>query len=760
MMPAKREILLTPGPVSLSASVRAEMARDRPSHGTAVKAAVREAAAYLLRIANTEDGVIAVPLPGSATNANDAIISTFVPAGGKLLVVSNGTYGDRLVAMCKTMGLAHMAIRTPDRVPFPVEAVRSALSAEAEISHVMIVHCETSGGIINPLPGIASLCAESGKKLLVDAVSSFGAIPLDMKVHKIHALALSSNKCLEGPPGMAWVIADRAELEGCAGRARCMSLDVREQWQHLQRTGSFRFTPPTHVVMGFMQALREHAAEGGAERRLTRYRRKHRRLVAGLHDIGLQALVKEPAAAPIVGVFPHPTDAGYDYRSFCAELAGRGYHLFPGSGAVPDSIRIGCIGQIDEADIDGAIDAMADLLKRPRSSRPRFGQASAKASAANGRAGSGDAALAPGDSTAAAVQGATEAETIIKRALVWDAHSCMPLRTGMDLAGLERHRASGIAYVSLNVGMDMTPPAMVIRVIAHFRDWLLRHPDRYVLASSIADVTNATANGKLAVGFDLEGALPLSGDLALVQLYADLGVRQIHFVYNRNNVAGGGCHDAPVPLSAYGRQLVEEVNRVGLLMDCSHTGYRTSLDIIEASSKPVVFSHSNVHDLCPHPRNIREEQIRACAASGGVIGITGFGLLLGDARPETMAAHIDHIVQMVGPGHVGIGLDYVFHSDVDDLPWGTDRGYWWPAEGGYGSSFSAIPFIGPEQLTDVVTQLLAWKYAPADIEKILGLNFMRVAGETWLPHGGDKKAGAHPSPAIERSPNGAVAAMP
>jgi membrane dipeptidase len=169
---------------------------------------------------------------------------------------------------------------------------------------------------------------------------------------------------------------------------------------------------------------------------------------------------------------------------------------------------------------------------------------------------------------------------------------------------------------------------------------------------------------------------------------------------------------------------------------------------MEASTKPVVFSHSNVRSLCAHARNIREEQIRACAATGGVVGITGFGLLLGDARPQTMAAHIDCVVQLVGPQHVGIGLDYVFQPEVDDLPWGADRAYWWPPQAGYGASFAAVPFIGPEQLAPVVEQLLAWGYDRSAIEMILGLTFARVAEGSWSAAG---KADDGPRVASSRS---------
>jgi membrane dipeptidase len=322
-------------------------------------------------------------------------------------------------------------------------------------------------------------------------------------------------------------------------------------------------------------------------------------------------------------------------------------------------------------------------------------------------------------------------DAIYANALVWDAHSCMPLVPGIDLSLLARHKAAGIDYVSLNVGMDMNPAADVIRVLAHFRAWLLDRPEEYALADSVADILAAKESGRLAVSFDLEGAVPVLGDLAMVRLYHALGVRQIHFVYNRNNEVGGGCHDIDVPLTAFGHSLVAEVNRVGLLMDCSHTGYRTSLDIMEASTKPVVISHSNPQALRDHDRNIRDEQIRACAATDGVVGINGIGLLLGDTRTETMATHIDYVVQLVGPAHAGIGLDYVFMPEVDDAPPGLDRNFWWPKEAGYGASFDALTFVQPEQIPELTDRLLGMGYTDDDVRAVLGNNFMRVAKKSW-----------------------------
>ena len=326
---------------------------------------------------------------------------------------------------------------------------------------------------------------------------------------------------------------------------------------------------------------------------------------------------------------------------------------------------------------------------------------------------------------------ATAARALHADALVWDAHSCLPLKPDADLGALARHKAAGADFVSVNVGMDMTPIADVVRVLAGYRAWLERHRGDFVLAGGVADVRRAKREGKLAVAFDLEGSLPLGGDTAMVRLYHDLGVRQIHLAYNRNNAVGGGCHDADIGLTEFGRRVVAEINRTGLLMDCSHTGHRTSLDIMAASTTPVVFSHANPRALVDHQRNITDRQIDACAATGGVIGINGVGLFLGDPQAGTAAIlrHIDYVTQRAGPRHVGIGIDYSYEAVGDDVPADVDPAYWWPEDAGY--DFDELRFAGPEQLPEITAGLLAMGYAEGDIRAILGGNFLRAAAATW-----------------------------
>ena len=326
-------------------------------------------------------------------------------------------------------------------------------------------------------------------------------------------------------------------------------------------------------------------------------------------------------------------------------------------------------------------------------------------------------------------------DTRYRPGFIWDAHACLPLdvKTPIDL--LDNYIAGDVDYVCVNVGMDMNSVAHIMRVIASFRAKIAAHPDKYMQIECFDDLAIAKSKGLLGVGFDLEGSVMLQDMPEMIPVFAKLGVTQIHFAYNRNNSVAGGCHDTDIPLTDLGREMVKAVNAGGMIMDCSHTGRQSSLDIMKVSTKPVVFSHANPKVLGGHERCVDDEQIKACADTGGVIGICGFQRFIKSPNaPEVpdMIRHIDYAVKLVGIDHVGIGLDTMPHvPGTDDFPDGIDRAYYWPAHRGYGPGAGGAAVFDPKKLPALADALIVEGYTPDDVDKIMGENFLRVAKECW-----------------------------
>jgi membrane dipeptidase len=323
---------------------------------------------------------------------------------------------------------------------------------------------------------------------------------------------------------------------------------------------------------------------------------------------------------------------------------------------------------------------------------------------------------------------------VIADMLVWDQHGCLPLRPDPDAVDqLDLYRRAGVDAVSINVGFDVTSALDTLKVLAAFRRGLRDRPDRFALVATAADIRDAKAAGRLAVSFDLEGTEPLDGELALVSTYYDLGVRTMLIAYNRTNRAGGGCHDDPEQgLTGFGRAVVAEMNQVGMLVDATHCSRRTTFDLFELSSAPVVFSHSVPLGVKRHDRNVSDDQLRACAATGGVAGINGVGIFLGenDASTEALVRAVDYAVGVVGPDHVGLGLDYVFDQDELNTYLAENRDTF-PPGSGYGEHLPHR-FASPTQLRDVTEALLALGYPEDAVRRIMGGNWLRLAEEVWL----------------------------
>jgi len=354
--------LFIPGPVSLADAIRPVMLEDHSAGEPGMIAALRAARQYLTEMANAEGWGTAIPIPGSATYANEAVIRAFASHDSRLLVHTNGAYGDWLVTMCRRMETPCVVIRTPPTRPPSREEFCEALALHPEVTHVMMVHVETSSGLMNPIEMVADLCSRHHKKFLVDAVASFGALPIDMKELDIQALVLSSNKCIEGPPGLAWVICDRAALDRCEGKANSLSLDLWDQHQTVDQTGCFRFTPPTHAIRGAYAALEDHRANGGAAARLRRYRANWRQLVGDMRKLGFETLLADENAAPIVATFYDPDDEHYSFGALYEGMAARGLIIVPGRLAVSGTFRIGCIGALTEESMAFAARAIRDVM--------------------------------------------------------------------------------------------------------------------------------------------------------------------------------------------------------------------------------------------------------------------------------------------------------------------------------------------------------------------------------------------------------------
>jgi membrane dipeptidase len=319
-----------------------------------------------------------------------------------------------------------------------------------------------------------------------------------------------------------------------------------------------------------------------------------------------------------------------------------------------------------------------------------------------------------------------EAQQIHDRSLIWDTHACFPLKPNSDLSELKRYRDSGVNFVSLNIGMDMDSFENVIQVLACFRNHIAAHPDDYVLALTVQDILKAKESGRLAIAFDLEGSDPLLGNLNLISFYYDLGVRQMLLAYNKDNRASGGCMEGKIGLTDFGKNVIREMNRVGMVVDVSHMGYLATMEAFEISTAPVIFSHSNPKGLREHARNISDEQIRACAKTGGVIGINGIGDFLGGTSSELIVENIEYVMNLVGPEHVGIGLDYVVDKQelVDYIEGHPDV---FPPD----KFKDYLSFVEPEQFPEFTELLYKKGYSGQVISGILGGNFLRVAKEVW-----------------------------
>ena len=356
-------ILLTPGPLTTSLATKQAMLRDWGSWDAPFNAMTASLCKDLVEVVHGGDTHVCVPLQGSGTFSVEAAIGTVVPRGGKVLVPQNGAYCQRILKICKYLGRAAVELPLPEDVQATGKMVAEVLDRDPAITHVAQVHCETGTGILNPLHDIAAECAARGKGLIVDAMSSFGAIDIDVRTTPIDALVAASGKCLEGVPGMGFVILNRNTLEQCAGNCHSLAMDLHDQWAYMQKTTQWRYTPPTHVVAALRCAVDQFIAEGGRPARHRRYQANCDTLIASMEALGFKTFLARAIQAPIIVTFHAPADPAYRFTDFYQRVRERGYILYPGKLTKVETFRVGCIGAIDANEMRNVVSAVAEALK-------------------------------------------------------------------------------------------------------------------------------------------------------------------------------------------------------------------------------------------------------------------------------------------------------------------------------------------------------------------------------------------------------------
>ncbi len=358
--------LLTPGPLTTSLRTRQSMLRDWGSWDVDFNNITGRIRGHLLDIVYGTGTHECVPMQGSGTFSIEAAIGTLVPRSGHVLVPQNGAYCQRIARICRVLGRKLTTIDYAENAQIAAGDIERALASDPSITHVALVHCETSTGILNPLAEIAQVVARHGRGLIIDAMSSFGALEIDARSTPFEALVAASGKCLEGPPGMGFVIVRRSALERCEGNCHSLAMDLYDQWVYMQKTTQWRYTPPTHVVAAFDAAIAQYLEEGGLAARGARYAHNCRTLIEGMAKLGLRSFLPEAIQAPIIVTFYAPDSPHYTFKSFYTAVKTQGYILYPGKLTTLETFRVGCMGQLGERGIAGAVEAVGKVLAEMR----------------------------------------------------------------------------------------------------------------------------------------------------------------------------------------------------------------------------------------------------------------------------------------------------------------------------------------------------------------------------------------------------------
>jgi 2-aminoethylphosphonate-pyruvate transaminase len=364
MTSAHREaILLTPGPLTTTLRTKMAMLRDWGSWDSdfiAVTARVRQA---LLEIIDGQHSHVVVPLQGSGTFSVEAAVATVVPRDGHVLVLDNGAYCKRAAKLSALMGRKTTVAPFDEAQAVSPQALDAQLQADASITHVVMIHCETGAGVHNPLQDIAEVCERHGRGLIVDAMSSFAALRIDARRVRFDALIAASGKCLEGVPGMGFVFLRKDILPSCEGNSQSLAMDLHDQYVYMEKTGQWRFTPPTHVLVALDEAIRQFQEEGGQPARLARYERNYQTLIEGMAALGFKPFLEPAVQAPIIVTFHAPADPRYDFKAFYQAAKRYGFILYPGKLTQIETFRVGCIGAIGPVEMAQAVQAVGFALR-------------------------------------------------------------------------------------------------------------------------------------------------------------------------------------------------------------------------------------------------------------------------------------------------------------------------------------------------------------------------------------------------------------
>jgi 2-aminoethylphosphonate-pyruvate transaminase len=361
---AHDKVLFTPGPLTTSLAVKQAMLHDAGSWHWEFNDLVKSVRDRILALAHlsTTAGWECILLQGSGSFGVEAVLASVVPPNGKVLVLANGAYGERAVLMLQHHRTSHTVLRTPENTPPSPDDLDRALAADPAITHVIAIHCETTTGVLNPIESLGPVVRRHQRVFIVDAMSSFGALPIDFEASAIDYLISSANKCIEGVPGFSFVIGRRAHLESTAGWARSLCLDLLGQLKGFDKNDQFRYTPPTHAILAFDQALKELELEGGPTGRANRYRRNHEVLVAGMRRIGFRAYLPLEVQSYIITSFLFPQDPRFTFDAFYRRLSDKGHIIYPGKISQADTFRIGSIGRIFEADVRALVNSVAEAV--------------------------------------------------------------------------------------------------------------------------------------------------------------------------------------------------------------------------------------------------------------------------------------------------------------------------------------------------------------------------------------------------------------